>query len=166
MIYQLTTYMGPCLGGKLPCERIKLSYPGLLLGRGGGYPHDRSHGSSALAMARAFKTPTEVYLDRHGAFRIPTHTDLVSASQCGNLDKVRRLIDSGSDIEQRDANGCSALYVAALLGREEIARLLIECGADTDAATDSGSTPLSVSIMKRHDAISKMLLNAGAAREI
>ena len=167
MIYQLTTCMGPFKGGKLHRERVKLSYPGLLLVRGGGYPHDLSQGSSGLVMAWSFKMQTEVYLNRPDtSFRMPTHAGLISASRCGDLDKVRRLIDSGFDIEERDANGCSPLYIAASHGREEIARLLIQCGADTEAATNGGGTPLYASVLKRHDAISKMLLNAGASREV
>jgi ankyrin repeat protein len=118
------------------------------------------------ADAWAFKMLTEGDLKRSGAFKLPTGSDLVSASRCGKLDEVRKLVNSGSDIEQRDANGCSALYMAALYGHEEIARFLLSCGADTEAATDSGATPLYASITKRHAAVSQLLLGAGASRAI
>ncbi len=55
---------------------------------------------------------------------------LVEAAQEGALQRVRQLLDDGADVNAVDADGCSALQLAAAEGHREIAVLLLANGAD------------------------------------
>ncbi len=48
----------------------------------------------------------------------------------GKLDRVRRLLDDGADVDCRDVNQLTPLYFAASHGFNDICRLLLERGAD------------------------------------
>ncbi|RCS44033.1 ankyrin repeat domain-containing protein [Bremerella cremea] len=59
----------------------------------------------------------------------------------GNTDKVRELIGSGCDVNERGDNGYTALHAAVLNRQVDVVRLLLERGADIHAKLDSGQTP-------------------------
>ena len=75
------------------------------------------------------------------------------------------LIEAGSDIEEKDANDCTPLYIAALNGRVAVVRLLLDLGADKEAQTDCCVTPLFAASMKGHEAVVQMLLDPTALGE-
>lgn len=58
-----------------------------------------------------------------------------------------RLGTNGQDVDERDANGRTALFVAARNNRLGAVRLLLGRGATPDAATDDGQTPLSTACL-------------------
>lgn len=84
------------------------------------------------------------------------------AAAAGDLDKVRRLLDSGADPNLAEANGNTALIVAAGHGQEPIVRLLLERGARVDQRGHLGRTALFNAVHSSNTAISQMLLDAGA----
>ncbi|WP_035098096.1 M48 family metallopeptidase [Anoxybacteroides tepidamans] len=69
---------------------------------------------------------------------------LIQAVVANNKAKVRALIDAGTDINETDNQGKTALHWAAQDGNIAIASLLLEAGADIEAADDdlAVTTPL------------------------
>ena len=75
-------------------------------------------------------------------FRSGRWSTLFDLAYCGEIDKVRRLLDTGIDVNLRDEDGRTALFSAIKGGECEIAQLLIERGADVGAQDLAGRTPL------------------------
>ena len=70
-------------------------------------------------------------------------TALLYAAREGHLDAAAVLLDGGTDIDQRSADGTSPLLMAALNGHYDLALELVERGADPNpAAFTDGATPL------------------------
>jgi ankyrin repeat protein len=59
-------------------------------------------------------------------------TGLVDAAERGDLPAVERLLDDGADVDERRANGRTAVTAAALGDHVDVARVLIAAGADVD----------------------------------
>ncbi len=68
-----------------------------------------------------------------------THGTIHEAAWANDVDDVRRHLSHGADVNECDANGCSALHYA---GGADVAEVLIERGAVIDAADQEGMTPL------------------------
>lgn len=80
----------------------------------------------------------------------------------GDLDGIRELLDSGTDVNFHDTDGRTSLHVAACQGRPDVVELLLERGADVDVQDQWGSTALADAIYyKNHDVI-KLLEKQGA----
>jgi hypothetical protein len=74
-------------------------------------------------------------------------TPLVIASQNGHLEVVRLLLGHASAktaINDRDAEGKTALWLACYRGRGGVVRALLENGADTTIANNDGITPMAI----------------------
>lgn len=98
------------------------------------------------------------------SMRSPLEKSLIDATPLGvavsmqRLDVAAALVARGAAIEQRDAQGCTALYMAVWWGREAPVRWLLERGADPDAATVTGTTPRSLALARPDDPGSRVLL--------
>ncbi|KAG8365580.1 hypothetical protein BUALT_Bualt18G0120200 [Buddleja alternifolia] len=80
----------------------------------------------------------------------------------GDLDGIKELLDSGTDVNFRDIDHRTALHVAACQGYSDVAELLIANGAVIDLRDRWGSTPLGDAIhYKNHDVI-RLLEKHGA----
>uniref|UniRef100_A0A5B7AK71 Putative dual specificity protein kinase shkB n=1 Tax=Davidia involucrata TaxID=16924 RepID=A0A5B7AK71_DAVIN len=80
----------------------------------------------------------------------------------GDLEGIRELLDSGTDVNFRDIDGRTALHVAACQGSCDIVGFLLQQGAVVDPKDRWGSTPLADAIhYKNHDVI-KLLEKHGA----
>ena len=76
------------------------------------------------------------------------------------IDKVRQLIDSGADVNEKDEEGRSVLMRTSLIS---VARMLIEAGADVNAVDQDGKTALmGASLMGRKEVV-EFLIQKGAA---
>ena len=74
---------------------------------------------------------------------------------------IKRLGDQ--DVDQQDADGHTALYVASTLGQSRAAALLLHAGANANASTqNSRSTPLHAACDAGHDILVATLIAAGA----
>ena len=85
-----------------------------------------------------------------------------------NFEKTNQIIDSGSDINQCDSNGWTALHFAAQNNDAKIGKLLIDSGALLDLKDKHGNSPLwraTFSSNGNGDFIS-MLLAHGADRNL
>ncbi|XP_052202863.1 integrin-linked protein kinase 1 [Diospyros lotus] len=80
----------------------------------------------------------------------------------GDLEGIKEMLESGTDVNFRDIDDRTALHVAACQGLNEVAKLLLENGAEVDPRDRWGSTPLADAIhYKNHDMI-KLLEKHGA----
>ena len=82
--------------------------------------------------------------------------DLIDASQYGNLDRVRSLLDRGADIHAEDD---IALRDASSNGHLEVVRLLLDRGADIHAVDDFA---LILASSNGHLEVVRLLLDRGA----
>lgn len=107
----------------------------------------------------------------------PGRTPLMQAALAGDPAKVRTLLAEKPDVEQRDAQGRTALLLAVVgsynvLGdtiqqgvensHDEVVGLLLEAGAAIDTSDNSGMTPLMRAAGWRQDVILSRLLKSGA----
>ncbi|OPL19568.1 MAG: hypothetical protein AVO35_09635 [Candidatus Aegiribacteria sp. MLS_C] len=74
-------------------------------------------------------------------------------------DEIRRLVESGEDVNWRSGNGITYLFIAVAIGDPEMVKLLIDSGADVNAVSDDGQTPLDLALSEE---IRSILLEAGA----
>lgn len=92
----------------------------------------------------------------------PPSVDLHLAALQGDLEAVRKHIEAGSDLNQKDAWGSTPLIIAAAFGRSEVARALIEAGADLDMTNNDGATALHTAAFLCRTEIVEVLLDNGA----
>ncbi|MED6136056.1 hypothetical protein PIB30_052361 [Stylosanthes scabra] len=80
----------------------------------------------------------------------------------GDLEGIKELLDSGSDVNFRDIDGRTALHVASCQRRTDVVDLLLQNGAQVDPRDRWGSTPLADAMYyKNHDVV-KLLEKHGA----
>ena len=91
--------------------------------------------------------------------------DLIEAVKAGDEETVRRLIDAGSDIKERDDYGRTALMFAAANGHETIVSLLIEKGGVKlcEARNNGGGTALMAAAYYGRESIARQLLGVVGA---
>lgn len=71
--------------------------------------------------------------------------DLFKAIRDGNAGAARSILEEREpDLEARDAEGDTALLVAASMGETAICRALLEAGANADATGHDGKTALAL----------------------
>jgi ankyrin repeat protein len=87
---------------------------------------------------------------------------LLSAAAQGDVGVVRRLIDAGTQLETRDAQGRTALLLATHGNHVEVARTLIAAGADVNAKDSIQDSPYLYAGAEGRTEILKMTLAAGA----
>ena len=68
----------------------------------------------------------------------------------------------GADVNYRDADGRSTLYLLALENRVSMAQFIIRSGAEVEARDLEGRTPLHVSGWQGHLEMVELLVSAGA----
>ncbi|KAF5810804.1 putative protein kinase TKL-Pl-5 family [Helianthus annuus] len=97
-----------------------------------------------------------------GSDLIDPRVRLMFFSSEGDLDGIKELLESGTDVNFKDIDNRTALHVAACQGFCDVAELLLNAGADVDPKDRWGSTPLADAIhYKNHDMI-KLLEKHGA----
>ncbi|GMP72035.1 hypothetical protein CsSME_00030221 [Camellia sinensis var. sinensis] len=80
----------------------------------------------------------------------------------GDLEGIKELLDSGTDVNFRDIDDRTALHIASCQGFSDVVDFLLKNGAKVDPKDRWGSTPLADAIhYKNHDVI-KLLEKHGA----
>jgi len=92
-------------------------------------------------------------------------TPLFVATQKGQLEVVRLLLDAGANVDKADSDGWTPLQIASQKGHLDIVRVLVEEGADKDKVDSWGRTPLSVASQNGHLEIVRLLVDAGADKD-
>lgn len=82
------------------------------------------------------------------------------ASFEGDLDRVIRLLDEGSDVNARDAGGDTALMFASMGGRLLAVKILLAHGADPLACARNGWTALHFAESRHHREVVALLRRA------
>ncbi len=68
------------------------------------------------------------------------------ATNKGQIETVKLLIDRGADVNAKQDIGLTALMIAVIKKGHEIVRLLIDSGVDVNAKDNSGKTALLIAI--------------------
>jgi len=78
-------------------------------------------------------------------------SELWNAAFHGRTEKVKRLLEDGADIEEKNwEDSATALHGAAERGKREIVQQLLDKGATIDATQVHGYTPLSLASKRGH----------------
>ena len=88
-------------------------------------------------------------------------TPLLFAARHGDIESARALLAAGADVNDRSADGNSALVVAAMSGQENLAVFLLGQGAHPEAA-GAGYTALHAAVLRSQPELLRALLAAGA----
>ncbi|WP_170763185.1 ankyrin repeat domain-containing protein [Ruegeria lacuscaerulensis] len=67
------------------------------------------------------------------AREVANYDVLFKAAHDGDVDRIRRLVADGADVDARDARGRRPVHVAAFASQDEALRVLAEAGADMNA---------------------------------
>ncbi|KAM7524928.1 hypothetical protein LguiA_014830 [Lonicera macranthoides] len=117
---------------------------------------------SSLAPDRGGEEEYENLEEREDGEGIDSGVRLMYLANEGDLEGIKELLDSGTDVNFRDIDDRTALHVSACQGSTAVVKLLLERGAEVDPKDRWGSTPLADAIhYKKHDVI-KLLEQHGA----
>ncbi|KAA3464437.1 serine/threonine-protein kinase HT1-like isoform X1 [Gossypium australe] len=106
--------------------------------------------------------------DREGSSRgaieaaIDPRVRLMYMANEGDLEGIKELLDSGTNVNFKDIDGRTALHVAACQGLTGVVRLLLDRGADVDSKDRWGSTPLADAVYYKNQDVIKLLEKHGA----
>jgi len=91
-------------------------------------------------------------------FRKSPEKRFLMAAAAGDIATMNSLLESGADINARNASGETALRLAAMNNDLPTARFLLDKGADPNMADQSGRSPLSRAAGEGFNALLKLLL--------
>jgi ankyrin repeat protein len=86
---------------------------------------------------------------------------LIKAVESQNIEEVKRLVQSGANINERDELGFSPLLMAVGLNSKSIVLYLVSKGADTHVKANSGFGVLHRAAMNKNPEILKYVINFG-----
>lgn len=84
---------------------------------------------------------------------------VVDAAARGDLRALEALLQAGASVDDRDADGNTALMAAAAAGQLEAARLLVTRGADRNAKNVRHATALTLATGVQHPQLAALLLD-------
>lgn len=85
-------------------------------------------------------------------------------AQENNVDVLKDLLDSGLNVNTKDAHGWSLLMVASCAGAKEAVKILLNAGARVGVRDSKGNTALILATRKGHNMIIEMLISANKGR--
>ena len=87
--------------------------------------------------------------------------DLIYGGRAGDVDEIRESLAAGAPVDGRDANGTTALMMAAANGHVEAMQVLLSAGADINATNERGNTSLHWAVFTGQEEAVKTLLAVG-----
>ncbi|OIT08427.1 PREDICTED: potassium channel AKT1-like [Nicotiana attenuata] len=94
--------------------------------------------------------------------RMDIPLSLCFAANRGDDLLLRQLLKRGTDPNESDSNGRTALHIAASNGNVECILLLLDFGADPNRKDSEGNVPLWDAMVGKHEAAIKLLVDNGA----
>ena len=79
-----------------------------------------------------------------------------------NINKIKRLIEMGADVNVKNKNRHSPLYFAVSWSNKALVEILISAGADVNTVDRRGELPLYFAVYSDNVPIAKLLISAGA----
>jgi ankyrin repeat protein len=89
-------------------------------------------------------------------------TPLMNAVTTGDVEEVRRLLDSNVPVDAATGDGVTPLMNAAGMGNKEMAQMLMAKGANVNAKTNGNYTVLMAAALTGQLEMVRILLDAGA----
>ncbi|WP_455201553.1 ankyrin repeat domain-containing protein [Kaarinaea lacus] len=89
-------------------------------------------------------------------------TALMNAARNGDTEAVRKMLDLGTEVDQKTSKGKTALMLAAAGGFTETAKLLVDRGANVSARDNYDTTAIIAAATAGHAETSVALLEYGA----
>ncbi|OLQ14727.1 Enolase 2 [Symbiodinium microadriaticum] len=117
------------------------------------------------AARRGLTSKVETILHRPQDPDLGDPAPLFEASEHGQSEVARLLLEAKADKDKAIENGATPLYTAAARGHLKVARLLLEANADKDKATHEGTTPLFIAAQNGELAVARFLLEAKADKD-
>ncbi|GAF95273.1 unnamed protein product, partial [marine sediment metagenome] len=68
----------------------------------------------------------------------------LKAIKKGDIERIKKLISQGADVNAKDNRGMTPLHKAAYYGRRQMAKVLIAKGANVNGTDTAGQTPLHI----------------------
>lgn len=87
---------------------------------------------------------------------------LLAAAEAGNVSEVHRLLDQGGNVECRNDEDGTPLYLAMRENHVDVVRLLLERGANANAVYARNVRPIHLAALWGEREIVQLLLDAGA----
>ena len=102
-----------------------------------------------LEMSRSIRDPRSPIKTREVPANIALPTfPLHEAARQGDAEVLADLVKQGNSVNNRDANGCTALHIAAFEGCAEVAEALLQMGADTTVRNDEGYSAVELAALR------------------
>lgn len=89
-------------------------------------------------------------------------TPLMWASEKGNLEVVKLLLNGGANVRSKDKDGWTSFLAASQEGHIEVVKLLLEKGSNVNEKDKDNYTPLMAAACFGHEPVVKLLLEKGA----
>jgi hypothetical protein len=91
---------------------------------------------------------------------------LLAAAHRGDLAGLERLLAAGADLKQRDAQGRTAVHVAAFARQREVLRRLARAGADLGALEGDRYDAVTIAAVADDEETLRVLLELGASARL
>ena len=88
--------------------------------------------------------------------------DWRKAAIAGDSRAIARHLAEGTNCNDRDRYGQTALMLAARHGRDQVVGLLLEHGAELDVTAKFGLSAVMLAVINRHTDVARQLVDAGA----
>lgn len=103
------------------------------------------------------------YLIETCLLKVDLDEKLIFSADLGLISMVKYFVNRGANVNARNFNSETAIFVSSKHGYSEIVHFLVEhCSAQVNVANRDGETPLMNSIMKRNVELMKYLIDHGA----
>jgi len=89
-----------------------------------------------------------------------------AAIRNGSVESIRAMLETGADVDSRDAHGQTGLMLSARAGNRDVVELLIAHGAALDVVGKFGLSALMLAVVNKHAEVARLLVRAGADRSL